>query len=187
MQPEDLNTSYLFDKDDSLIKKLIKYNGILTCRDEFDRSYINWCLENFTCGFANVGLRAQIGQKKKGILDRYILRGFVLFFVDIPDNEIKGRVFCVSESFKHQNIGLELLNSVKDFAFHNRISLWRISSLPYPKLLNYYTEYGFTKGHEKFDNKGNLKVIEMFMYLEILRDDNTCKIENEETSNDDQI
>lgn len=185
MNQQDLNHPYFFDKEDTLIKKIIKEQGYSSCRDNFTIDYINWCLQNFTYGYVNLGTKASVGRAKREISDKYFLRGYIMFVHDSYHKTIEGRIFCVMKNYKNQNIGLDLLNSVKNFGCCNGATFWRIKSLPFPKLIDYYLQYGFTKSHEVFEKNGSLKVQEMYMNLQpidIEEDEDEEELEDEESN-----
>ena len=61
-------------------------------------------------------------------------------------------------------IGKNLLLAVYQYAIDNKISFWRINSLPFEKLIKYYENFGFKRGKSKFRN-GQIKVVEMEMEI----------------------
>ena len=159
MNDLELNEPVFFDIDDKLIKNIIKEQGNISCRDNFHYSYIQWCLKNFTYGYVILGRMASIGKSNRSKKDYYLLKGYIMFLFDPNNSTIDGRIFCVRESNK--GIGNSLLDSVHNFALNNGVTMWKIKSLPFEKLIKYYEKYGFKKSLEIYNKKGKLKVHEI--------------------------
>lgn len=164
----ELNTPIFFTKEDLFICSLIKEQGHISCRENFSIEYIRYCLEKFDCGYVVIGEKDNIRKCKK---EKYVIKGYILFIHDVYNYTIMGKIFCVREGYK--GLGVEILNCVKQYAEENNVTLWKIQSLPFEKLINYYKNYGFIESHKILDNRGNFKVQEMYMTLtyEITEDD----------------
>jgi len=54
-----------FDNKNNIIKKMIKEQGYLTCKEEFDKDYISELLDKYDFGFVHYQKVANVGQKRK--------------------------------------------------------------------------------------------------------------------------
>lgn len=179
-----------FDRDDpnfQLFRKIIKKQGEITCRDQFDKGYINSCLTKFTHGFILLGSNLN-GRLIVSTTDRYYLRGYVLFEYDSRLAMVNGKIICAIKSTDpKKKIGKILLESVYQFILENRVETWRIFSLPSPKLVAYYESFGF-KQHTTLYVRGKAKVVEMNITLTYTEDnvndsfiiDNICEFDDSE-------
>lgn len=70
------------------------------------------------------------------------------------------------------------MDNVKQFALNNKVVKWRIFSLPYQRLRNYYESYGF-KYIDTIYREGKAKVYEMNYILKYGQLVNATPIENE--------
>lgn len=176
-----------FDKEDPnfpLFKKIIKKQGEVTCRDQFDKGYINSCLNKFTHGFILLGSNLS-GKIITSSADRYYLRGYVLFEYDARLAMVNGKIICAIKNVDpERRIGKILLDSVHQFILEKRVETWRIFSLPFPKLVSYYESIGF-KRHTTLYVRGKAKVVEMsltLLYDEEINDnsitDNVCELDD---------
>lgn len=157
-----------FDREDPnfpLFKKIIKKQGETTCRDKFDKEYISSCLNKFTHGFILLGSNLN-GRLITSSSDRYYLRGYVLFEYDSRLSMVNGKIICAIKSANpEKKIGKTLLFSVYQFILEKRVETWRIFSLPSPKLVTYYENFGFQK-YDTIYVRGKAKVIEMKIKIE---------------------
>lgn len=164
MQEELLNKPYFFDKNDKFVKLLIKEQGFNCCREELPREHILWCLQNFSYGYAIIG-KIISGKSSRGKSSSYLLKAYILFLANPISNIIEGRVLCSKECYRQYNYGVTLLDCVKQYGENSGFVRFDIQALPFEKLLKFYTNYGFIRGNNIHDRKGQIKVIEMSMQL----------------------
>lgn len=180
-----------FDKEDPnfpLFKKIIKRHGLITCRNEFDKGYINSCLNKFTNGYILLGSNSN-GRIITSSADKYYLRGYVLFEYDSRLAMVNGKIICAIKSADpEKRIGKMLLDSVYQFILEKKVETWRIFALPYPKLIAYYESIGFTQ-YDTIYVRGKAKVVEMNLIVKYDNDqndesliiNNTCEYDDSES------
>jgi len=150
-----------FRQEDKLFKRIIKEQGVTTCRDEFMKEYINSSLQSFIDGFIILGKIINPKTSYRTPSSNYLLKGFILFSFDGFGNTINGKILCARKGY---HIGKMLLQAVFDYAINKDITYWHLYSLPYEKLIKFYQSFGFSIGNPVY-RKGELKVVEMFMSL----------------------
>lgn len=157
-----------FDKEDDnfrLFKKIILKNYNSTCKDQFEKGYINYCLSTFTNGYILLGSNLN-GRTAKSSADKYYLRGFVLFEYEERSSTVIGKIICAIKSSNPQlRIGKKLLDSVYSFVIENRVETWTINSLPFPKLVLYYEKFGFVYQRTIYA-RGQPKVVVLEMNIQ---------------------
>lgn len=178
MDDFNFNVPIFFTKTNVKIKKLIKNQGYIVCRDEFDKGYINSSLSTFSHGFIILSKIANIGKSNKGTLTNYLVKGFILFTYDEYSNKIDGKLLCGRKSLK--GIGLTLLEETKKFVNEKKVTTWRILSLPNYKLLNFYEKFGFIRETSFYNSNNELKTIELTQRFNYV---NTLYLENDEFDN----
>ena len=147
----------LFSASDSNMKKLIRKQGVVVCRDKIYASTLHASLEKFDYGFAFVTNKAQIGQKLYRMENRYHLDGFVLL-ESIDEYELRIHLLCVDES--HRGDGYILMKHVFDYAKDNDYLSITLHALPEDHLIKWYETLGFTIVNNLYKD-GELKVVAM--------------------------
>lgn len=109
--------------------------------------------------------------------DNYFLKGYVLFVYEPIACTIQGKILCSHKNYR--GLGRELLDNVKQFALNNKVVKWRIFSLPYQRLRNYYESYGF-KYLDTIYRDGKAKVYKMSYTLKYGPIVNAIPIENKD-------
>lgn len=160
-----INVPIEFDENSTLIKKIIKDQGCIVCRDIFDTDYINFCLKKFTNGFIILGKMNYSSNSK------YIIKAFILF--TYYKESIQGHLVCSRESYK--GTGFLLMNCVKNFALKNEVTYWEIKSLPEEKLLNFYENFGFSRGNPIYTIDNIIKNYSMYIRFDYIN--NTYEID----------
>lgn len=166
------NEPIFFDRDDPnlpLYKKIIKKN-----EDQFEKGYISSCLSSFTHGFILLGSNLN-GRAIISTVDRYYLRGYVLFQYDPRLALVTGKNICaIKNSNPDVKIGRKLLNAVYSFILENKVETWKINSTP--KLISYYENFEFEQCNTIYV-RGKAKVVRMIRLIHYDEKDGEDEIE----------
>ena len=76
----EYNIPLHFDQSDELFKRIIKDQGVITCRDKLFKEYITDSLKSFTDGFIILGNILHPIKNYKSLSNKYLLKHFYSIF-----------------------------------------------------------------------------------------------------------
>ena len=130
------------DRQMLLYKKLIKDQGVTTCRDQLSMSVISSAVDSFLFGFLHVSKKAQVGRRRLSPRDDFQINGFIFCtFVPSSPHELTIQLICAS---KQSHLGKVLMQAVENKAKTMNVSSLRLHCLDNRKLRTWYESLGFT-------------------------------------------
>lgn len=151
-----LNINY-FTRGDDFIKQLILEHGNSVCQDQSTQKMIADSIHKFDFGFISATKKAQIGRKKRAKSDDYIVRGFVLCFIE-HRAVLHILLFYISSQYKSS--GSELMETVIKHA-HENPDISQITLNALPELEQYYVKHGFEIYNVIRLKTGEVKIYQM--------------------------
>lgn len=149
----------------SYLKKVIKEQGDMICREKIYQEIIYAALKKFDIGFANVIQKAQQGQRRKKA-DSVQITSFVLLSegskITPTYKELFLELICGMKN--KQREGSQLLFYAIDYAKQNNYDRLSLQSLPEKELLDWYHHHGF-KIIEMLYQKQEVKVVNLAIDL----------------------
>ena len=138
------NDPIFFDKHNKNIKKLLKKQGNITCRDKIHDKTLANSIRKFDYGFAIIKNKA-FGENNLNINHKYSLVAYILFRIDYLNNTeyIFIDLVCSNKNHKNEHYGTQLLNLCCDYAKKNNISYIQLHSLNEIRLIEWYMKQGF--------------------------------------------
>lgn len=136
---------YFFDRKNHDIKKILKKQGNMTCRDSIPKEALLSAIHAFDYGYAILKNKAIMGKTIQSINDKYKLVAYVLFRIvylnGAPSIFIES--ICSDVNYKNEMHGKILLNLCIQYGKDNKINYIELHSLNEIKLIKWYEKYGF--------------------------------------------
>lgn len=157
-----MNVPRFISSSDNDIKKLLRKQGAMICRDYIYPEIIESSIEKFDYGFVLIIEKARVGQSMLRLENRFRIYGFVLTEA-LDEFEVRIHLICVDDA--HKGEGTILMRSVLQYAQENDYVRITLHALPDPKLVEWYQTFGFVITDEIYKS-GELKVYTMTKVVE---------------------
>lgn len=157
-----MNVPKFISSSDNGIKRLLRKQGTMICRDYIYPEIIETSIEKFDYGFVLMIEKARVGQTMLRLENRLQIYGFVLTEA-LDEFEVRIHLICVDDN--HKGEGAILMQSVLQYAKENDYVRITLHALPDPKLVEWYQSFGFVITDEIYKS-GQLKVYAMTKVVE---------------------
>ena len=146
------------DENINVIKKLIKEQGLDTCKKEISRTVLLEYISNFQFGFLFKKFKANTGLSFRSNRNKVHLYSFVLCRIG-KDKELRIDLICNRNVQK--KIGSIFMDTIDDYCRQNGIDKIRLFAIDKSALLKWYTTQGFTIIDKILLPDGSVKVYHM--------------------------